>query len=123
MDTSLAEDVQALSERLDEIADPAARECAEELAAAIVALYGDALERIIAMGGSDLLERLAADEDLSGLLLAHGLHPLDLESRVAQVLEKLRPELRAHGAQVELLSVYDAVLRSRSSLQTVETLS
>ena len=57
------DEVQELTERLDEIADPAARECADELAAAIVALYGDALERILEIGGDELVERLADDED------------------------------------------------------------
>lgn len=108
-----AEEVQALAERLDEIADPAARDCADELAAAIVALYGDALERILALGGDELLERLLADEDLAGLLLVHGLHPLDLETRVRNALDEVRPYLESHGGDIELLGLDDGIARLR----------
>jgi Fe-S cluster biogenesis protein NfuA/nitrite reductase/ring-hydroxylating ferredoxin subunit len=108
-----AERVQALTERLDEIADPAARECADELAAAIVALYGEALERIVALAGDELLERLAAEEDLAGMLLIHGLHPLDLETRVLQALDEVRPYLESHGGDIELLGLDEGIARLR----------
>jgi Fe-S cluster biogenesis protein NfuA/nitrite reductase/ring-hydroxylating ferredoxin subunit len=107
------DEVQALTERLDEIADPAARECADELAAAIVALYGGALERILEIGGDELAERLAEDEELSGLLLAHGLHPVDLATRVRTALDEVRPYLESHGGDIELLGIDDGVARLR----------
>jgi Fe-S cluster biogenesis protein NfuA/nitrite reductase/ring-hydroxylating ferredoxin subunit len=111
--TTAADEVQALTERLDEIADPAAREAADELAAALVALYGDALERILELGGDELRERLAADDDLGGLLLAHGLHPVDLETRVRRALDEVRPYLESHGGDIELLGIEDGVARLR----------
>ena len=107
------DDVQALSERLDEIGDPAARECADELAGAIVALYGDALARILELGGDELRERLADDDDLGGLLLAHGLHPVPLEERVRTALDEVRPYLESHGGDIELLGIADGVARLR----------
>jgi Fe-S cluster biogenesis protein NfuA/nitrite reductase/ring-hydroxylating ferredoxin subunit len=110
---SAADEVQALTERLDEIADPAARETADELAGAIVALYGDALERILELGGEELRERLAADPDLGGLLLAHGLHPVDLETRVRTALNEVRPYLESHGGDIELLGIDEGVARLR----------
>jgi Fe-S cluster biogenesis protein NfuA/nitrite reductase/ring-hydroxylating ferredoxin subunit len=108
-----ADEVQALSERLDEVADPAAREVADELAAALVALYGDALSRILELGGDELRERVAADDDLGGLLLAHGLHPVDLETRVRRALDEVRPYLESHGGDIELLGIDDGVARLR----------
>jgi Fe-S cluster biogenesis protein NfuA len=45
--------------------------------------------------------------------LLHGLHPLDLETRVRQALENVRPLLRSHGGNVELLGLAGAVVRLR----------
>ena len=53
------------------------------------------------------------DEVVGGLLLLHGLHPLDLEARVRQALEDVRPYLRSHGGNVELLGIDDGVVRLR----------
>jgi Fe-S cluster biogenesis protein NfuA len=50
---------------------------------------------------------------ISSLLLLHGLHPQDLEERVAAALERVRPDLHAHGGDVELLSIDDGVVRLR----------
>jgi Fe-S cluster biogenesis protein NfuA len=50
---------------------------------------------------------------VGGLLLLHGLHPLDLEARVLQALDQVRPFLRSHGGNVELLSLTDGVIRLR----------
>ncbi len=78
-----------------------------------MALYGDALKRILEVGGGELVERLAADEDLSGLLLAHGLHPVDLETRVRQALDEVRPYLESHGGDIELLGLDEGIARLR----------
>jgi len=46
-------------------------------------------------------------------LLLYGLHPLDLESRVGQALEKVRPYLHSHGGNIELLGLTDGIVRLR----------
>jgi Fe-S cluster biogenesis protein NfuA/nitrite reductase/ring-hydroxylating ferredoxin subunit len=51
---------------------------------------------------------------VSSLLLLHGLHPLDLETRVAQALEQVRPYMRSHGGGVDLLEITgEGVIRLR----------
>ena len=50
---------------------------------------------------------------LGGLLLLHGLHPLGVEERVLQALEDVRPYLRSHGGNVELVEVSEGVARLR----------
>jgi hypothetical protein len=42
--------------------------------------------------------------------LLYGLHPLDLETRVRQALEKARYWLRSRGAVVELSGVKDGIV-------------
>ena len=56
------------------------------------------------------MDGLVSDDLVSSLLLLHGLHPVDLRTRVQQALDKARPFLYDHGSQVELLGeVVDTV--------------
>lgn len=82
-------------------------EPALEAVQAVVELYGEALARLL--DGADPV----ADELVSQLLLVHGLHPLPLQARVEQALDEVRPYLRSHGGDVELLALVDGVARLR----------
>ncbi|MET1022370.1 MAG: NifU family protein [Arthrobacter sp.] len=97
-----------------------ARGRAEELVRQVTELYGSGLARILEIlddrgqldGGT--LDALTADELVSGLLVIHGLHPQDLETRVAAALDSVRPYLGSHGGNVELLDISSAgVVRLR----------
>ena len=97
-----------------------ARERAEELVRLVADLYGAGLERVLTIlheGGrldDDMLAALAADDLVSSLLLVHDLHPYDVQTRVEQALEGVRPYLGSHGGDVELLEVTeDDVVRLR----------
>ena len=99
---------------------PVARDRAEELVRQVTELYGAGLERIL-----QLLDRqgvlspatvsaLTSDPLVSGLLLIHGLHPVDLPGRVAGALDSVRPYLGSHGGDVELLGISEeGVVRLR----------
>lgn len=92
---------------LGHIADPAARDSARELLEAILDLHGLALARIMAAvatteEGSDLLARFAQDEQIKAVLLLHGLHPEDPETRLRRALALLRPRLDEAGIAVRL---------------------
>jgi Fe-S cluster biogenesis protein NfuA len=82
-------------------------ERATEAVQALVELYGEALARFLA--GADPTQ----DELLSHLLLVHDLHPVDVETRVRQALDEVRPYLGSHGGDVELLRVEYGVARVR----------
>ncbi len=110
--------IQELTERLDALAEPRVRELADELTAAIVQLYGSGLARIVELAGeagepTELREALGADELVGSLLLIHDLHPVPVEERVLQALERVRPYMESHGGDVELLGVEDHVARLR----------
>ena len=47
------------------------------------------------------------------LLILHGLHPLDVETRIARALDRVRPYLGSHGGDVKLLGVTDGVVHLR----------
>jgi Fe-S cluster biogenesis protein NfuA/nitrite reductase/ring-hydroxylating ferredoxin subunit len=59
----------------------------------------------------DLADRFAADDLVASLLLVHGLHPHDVERRVSDALDSVRPYLGSHGGDVSLLGVDDGVVR------------
>jgi Fe-S cluster biogenesis protein NfuA len=104
---------------VERFTDPTAQAHTRETVRAILDLYGAGLQRILehtrAAGeaGQALLDAWASDGVVAGLLLLHGLHPLDVEARVLQALDDVRPYLRSHGGNVELLGVSDGVVRLR----------
>jgi Fe-S cluster biogenesis protein NfuA/nitrite reductase/ring-hydroxylating ferredoxin subunit len=118
-DESPALDLRSTGDRIEALlgatdaAGPVARERAEELVRLVVDLYGAGLERLLDVlfeAGAlsdEVLERLASDELVSGLLLVHGLHPYGVEDRIAKALDDVRPYLGSHGGDVELVDVTD----------------
>ncbi|WP_459384362.1 NifU family protein [Arthrobacter humicola] len=99
---------------------PVARDRAEELVRQVTELYGAGLERILhvldSQGalGPGTVSALTSDPLVSGLLLIHGLHPVDLPGRVAGALDSVRPYLGSHGGDVELLGISEeGVVRLR----------
>jgi len=111
--------VQELQSRLDASSDSATREVAEELVATVVQMYGAGLETIFSAlaadgeAGERIAAGLAEDPDVASLLLIHDLHPVPLETRIAEALEKVRPYMESHGGNVELISLEDGVARIR----------
>src|SRR5271166_2544854 len=84
----------------------AAHERAQLLVREVVGLYGAGLERIITLlGDPRLAEQLATDDLVASLLLVHGLHPHDVQRRVSEALDRVRPYLGSHGGDVDLIEV------------------
>jgi Fe-S cluster biogenesis protein NfuA/nitrite reductase/ring-hydroxylating ferredoxin subunit len=91
-----------------------ARERAEQLVGEVTDLYGAGLQRMlgIAVAANPALEdALVADNLVASLLLVHGLHPHDVNRRIEDALDSVRPYLGSHGGDVELLGVVDDVVR------------
>ncbi len=113
----LLDRVQALSDAVDELADPRARELAHELVGAVVAMYGDGLRRIVATiesareAGVIILDELAQDGAVASLLLIHDLYPVSLYDRVVEALDTVRPYMESHGGNVELRGVEHGIAR------------
>ena len=111
--------LDGLLQEAERFADPAATAHTRAIVQILLDLHGAGLERIFAHlaaageAGASVLNACAQDEVIGGLLLLHGLHPVDLETRVRQALEQVRPYLRSHGGNVELLGVSEGVVRLR----------
>ncbi len=120
-----AERIEALIQEVATFSDPQARATTEELVQALLDMYGEGLATILeltvqtAASGRALIEAFANDELVGSLLLLHGLHPLDIETRIARALVEVRPYLKSHGGNVELVKVEDGIayLRLEGSCQ------
>ncbi|MDQ3117691.1 MAG: NifU family protein [Verrucomicrobiota bacterium] len=103
--------VEELIAALESTPDEAVREQVRELIQCLLELHGKGLDQILSVvydagiGGSAVIDELSRDQLISGLLLLHGLHPLDLETRVRNAIEEVKPRLGLHGGSVELLGV------------------
>lgn len=114
---------RAAGERIESLLDASssggavARERAEQLVREVSDLYGAGLERIIRIAATShnrsLIEELARDDLVASLMLVHGLHPHDVETRVRTALDSVRPYLGSHGGDVELIAVDGGVVQLR----------
>ena len=111
--------IEALSEELETVQDPRARAVAGELMSATLELHGRALARVMELveeagpSAAGLRDALVGDGIVASLLLVHGLYPVDLETRVREALDEVRPYMESHGGDVELLGLEDGVARLR----------
>ena len=113
------ERIQKLLERIQALPYPAARELIQECMEAVLAFYGQGLSRVLMIAqnagpeGQKVYRDLIRDDVIKGLLLIHDIHPLDLEARLRDALERVRPYLRSHGGDVDLISLENARARLR----------
>jgi Fe-S cluster biogenesis protein NfuA len=108
---SEGQDLRAVGSRIEELlgqiraADPGTAEVAEEVVRLVVELYGAGLERTVELADPEALDRMVEDELVASLLVLHGLHPKDTETRVVEALDQVRPYLGSHAGGVELVGV------------------
>ena len=105
-------ELEARLARLEALPESGPRELAMQAVQGLMDLYGAGLARILELA-PETASRLAEDELVAHLLLLHGLHPVDVATRVEAALESVRPYLASHAGNVELLSVADGVVHLR----------
>jgi Fe-S cluster biogenesis protein NfuA len=104
---------------LENIADAEARAGAKALVQMLLDLHAAGLERVMEIiakngePGQRTIDDLGGDPLVSSLLVLYGLHPLDLESRAAQAVERVRPQVRKGGGELELVGIESGVVRLR----------
>ncbi len=116
---SVSDQIENHLKQLSGHADRQVVERTEELVGLLMRFYGAGLTRVLEIVTDDgarepeLLGRLGDDELVSSLLILHGIHPLDVETRVERAIDKVRPYLGSHGGDVELIGVEGEVARLR----------
>lgn len=98
-----------LVETVQRTVDPSVRAATQELVEAILDLHGAGLDRMleivsgVADNGAAMMDRFIRDELVASVLLLHGLHPVDFDTRVRKAIETLgaRPAIarRLHRAR------------------------
>jgi hypothetical protein len=111
------ESIESVIRQIEAAADPNVRTAARELVQLVMELHGAGLGRVLEIlrangeAGQLMLSSLGRDEMVSSLLVLYGLHPLSLEERVQQAIEKANRQIRSRGATLEIASFEDGALR------------
>ncbi len=108
--------IEELIAAIQEHGNPVVRASAAEMVRALLDVHraglAEMLAQIVRQGepGQVILRGIVQDNLVSRLLLLHGLHPVDLETRIRQALDQVRPLLQRHAADVQLQKAdHDAV--------------
>jgi Fe-S cluster biogenesis protein NfuA len=106
------ERIEELVAKLERAADPEVHTAALELVQSIMELHGAALDNVLGVisqsaEGEQVTRRLLEDDLVASVLLLHGLHPEEMETRVLRALDKVRPFLHSNGGDVELVGIAD----------------
>lgn len=116
------EDLQrigGLVEEIESIADPATRAATKNLVQSLMDLHGSALEKALDIvaeageSGMNIIDQLGRDSLVGSVLILYGLHPDGIQDRVVKAVERMRPQLRKQGCEVEAIEVNDGLVRLR----------
>lgn len=114
--------IQDLVEEIDSLPDSRARGLMQECVQEFLGFYGNGLKRILGIiskgnniASKDIYNNLIGDSFVSGLLLIHDLHPLDLNTRLHIALDNVKPYMDSHGGDVEIISLINGVARLKLS--------
>lgn len=103
--------IETLLGELRSSASPEVSAKVEEVVGLLVELYGAGLERILEVVNEDdqaapvLLKRFTDDKFIESLLVLHGIHPIDVDTRIEAALDQARPYLGSHAGGVQYLGV------------------
>ena len=110
--------IDELVRKVEALPDPFAREAVIELLQAVMELHSEALGRTLeivsaAGDGASAIEALSADDLVASVLVLHGLHPDDVETRVRRAIDKLRLFFDSRGAGIDLVTLEPDAVRVR----------
>lgn len=104
--------IEELVHQVEALCDPAARSLAVELVQAVMGLHAAALERLVELA-PQALEAMAKDELVASVLVLHGLHPDDFDTRFGRAVEKLHEFFDSRGSGIEVLETGPELVRVR----------
>jgi Fe-S cluster biogenesis protein NfuA len=111
------ERIERLVERLTSLEDSEARTAALDLLQALMDLHGAGISRMVELlgeageSGRKSLAKLGGDPMVCGLMVLYGVHPVALQDRVNDAIEKVRPHVHKQGGTVEVLAVAEGTVR------------
>ena len=105
--------------QFDEMPEGPQKTACKELVQLLMDVHGAGLDRIMEIvfesegPGPAIVDQLGQDTVTSSLLLLYSLHPQDLETRVLQAIDRMRPRLRKLSCSVDLAAINDCVVQVR----------
>jgi hypothetical protein len=122
--------IEELIATIQEHGNPVVRASAVDLVRTLLDIHRAALEEMLVQivrrgeAGQAIMKEYLQSDLITCLLLLHGLHPVDLPTRLQQAIEQSRLRLRTYGADVELAQAsHEAVsLRVRGGSGEVQRL-
>jgi hypothetical protein len=109
--------IEELVRQAESISDPQARGVCVDLLRAVLEFHASGLERVMDIvfesgaAGDQIIERIADDDLTSSMLLLHGLHPDDLETRINRAVQKLQDMFFSLGANLSVLAIEPGTVR------------
>lgn len=103
--------IESLIQEIERFNDDHAKSIAHEIVQSLLDLHGTGLTNLLQVvmqsnnSGAKLIEELTHDELITNLLLLYDLHPLDVETRIEQSLDRIRPYLHSHKGNIEFLDI------------------
>ena len=119
--------VSDLVEGLEQVADPAVRAKAKELAGIVMELHAAGLERVMDLvsrcgaESSGLIDSFTRDPLVSSLLVLHDIHPVDFETRVRGAVKGANAELV--GLEGGRVRISVAPHREAAALEALEAVA
>ena len=111
---SQIESIDKMVRALEEAKDPVLRANSKELVQALMTLHGACLERMLDVvgnsgeSGKSIIDTFARDGIVKSVLLLYGLHPIDINTRILEALEKARSSMRSNTRSVSFVGIDDA---------------
>jgi len=111
--------IAGMVQEIESLADPAARTVVRNLLHSLMEMHGIGLERILATivtrdaQGERVIEELSNDPLVASLLILHGLHPQDFETRVRNAFERAASTVRLQGGVLEILGINEGIVHLR----------
>ena len=110
-------DIEALIRELQRVPNGEAQLIAAKLFQKVLRFHRLGLEQLLRLAqaefGDRFVETLANDPTIRNLLLLHGLHPTNIETRVRTALQEVEPYWRAAGYDIERLEFANGGLNLR----------
>ncbi len=108
--------------QFDEMPEGPQKTACKELVQLLMDVHGAGLDRIMEIvfeskgPGPAIVDQLGQDTVTSSLLLLYSLHPQDLETRVLQAIDRMRPRLRKLSCSVDLAGIIEGAVQVRVSV-------
>jgi hypothetical protein len=116
--------IEELIGTLERAGDPALRSAAKQLVSALMDVHGACLSRMLGVLnqagelGQQAIDSFVNDSLIRNLLILYELHPVELDVRVAQAMDKFRGSHAATGVKAEVLSTDGGNIRVRYSSES-----